>query len=56
MPGKSREIGFGIVVAEIIEEKEGIELVGRPESEGAPQVNTCSLDGRPGEADPFHWS
>src|SRR5215470_1483519 len=48
VPGKSREIVFGDIVPEVIEEQEGIEVGGAAESECAAQVDTRAFHRRLG--------
>ena len=44
MPRKSRQIIFGIVVAEIVQQQERIELLGLAETEGALQLHARAFD------------
>src|SRR6516165_1788261 len=44
MPGKSGAIVFRTIVAEVVEQKEWIELGGIPESEGATQLHACAFN------------
>ena len=45
VPGKARQVVFGHVVAEIVEQEEGIEIGRIAESEGAPQVHPGAFQG-----------
>ncbi len=45
MPGEAGPVGVGAVVAEIVEEEEGIELLRLAEAEGAVELHTGALDG-----------
>ena len=44
MPGKSRQVIFRIVVAEIIQQQERIEILGLAETEGALQLYAGAFD------------
>src|SRR5262249_38610926 len=56
MPGKSSAIVFRTIVAEVVEQKEWIELAGIPEAEGATQFHARTLDCRFGLNDSFDGS
>src|SRR5215831_15451852 len=54
MPGKSRAIVFRTIVAEVVEQKEWIELARIPEAEGAPQPHARAFNGGFGLDDAPH--
>src|SRR5712691_7840455 len=56
VPGESGEIVLRVLVAEIIQQQEGVELAGFAETEGALQLYSCALDGRLGVNDLFDWT
>src|SRR5579864_667733 len=56
MPGKSRQVVCGIVVAEIVQQQKWIELLGLAEAEGALQLYARALDCRLGLNDLFYWA
>src|SRR5438552_2498742 len=56
MPGKSRQIVFGIVVSEIVQQQKWIEFLGRAETEGALQLYACALDCRRSLNNLFDWA
>jgi hypothetical protein len=56
MPGKSRAIVVGAVVAEVVEQQKGIELARVAEAEGAAQLHAGALDRRLGLNDSFDGS
>ena len=45
MPGESGEVVFGNVVAEIVEQEEGVEVGGAAEAESATQVDSGAFEG-----------
>ncbi len=45
VPGESGEVVFGDVVAEVVEEEEGIELGGVAETEGAAEMHSGTFRG-----------
>ena len=56
MPREPREEILGTLVAEIVEEKEGIELAGFAESEPAMQLHAGAFHGRRGFNDALNRS
>src|ERR1051326_1351224 len=56
MPGKSGEIVFWQLIAEIVEQKEGIIVRGAAEPEGAAQMNSCAFHGGLGLDQLLHGS
>ena len=56
MPGKSGEIVFGNVVAEVVEQEEGIEVGGVAETEGAAQMHARAFEGGLGLDEALHRS
>jgi hypothetical protein len=48
VPGKSGEVVFGDIVSEIVQEQEGIEVVGVAEAEGAAEMHSRTFEGRLG--------
>src|ERR1700687_4823923 len=44
MPGKSRNIIFWILIAEVVQQQERIEILGLAEAEGALQLHASALD------------
>jgi hypothetical protein len=56
MPGKSGAIVFRTIVAEVVEQEKWIEFARIPETEGAPQLDACTLDCRFGLNDSFDGS
>jgi hypothetical protein len=54
VPGKSRAIVVGAVVAEVVEAAERIELARLAEAEGAAQLHAGALDRGLGLDDGFH--
>ena len=56
MPGKSRQIIFRILVAEIIQQQERIEILGLAEAEGALQLYARAFDRRLRLNDLFYWT
>ena len=46
VPGKAGEVVFRPLVAEVVEQQEGVELAGVAEAEGAAQVDPGALDRR----------
>jgi hypothetical protein len=55
MPGKSGEIIFGNVVAEIIEQEEWVEIFRVSEAESTAKVNTRALKSWFGLDELFYW-
>ena len=45
MPGEAGEVVVRIVVAEIVQEQEGIEVAGVAEAEGPPEADSGAFDG-----------
>jgi hypothetical protein len=43
MPGEAGKVIFRHVIAKIVEQKEGIKVLGVSESESAAEVNACAL-------------
>ena len=56
MPGKARQIILGNIVAEIIEQQEGIEIGGVAESESAAQMHAGAFERRLGLNESLHGS
>ena len=56
MPGKAGAIIVGTIIAEIIEQQEGIELAGLAEAEGAMQLHAGTFHGGLGLHNPFDGS
>src|SRR6202011_6357961 len=56
MPGKSGEIILRHVIAEIVEQKKGIELGRVAKAKCAPQVHACALRGGLAADQPLHRS
>ena len=54
MPGKSGPIVLRPIVAEVVEQEEGIELARLPEAEGAPQLHARAFDRGFGFDDALH--
>ena len=54
MPREAREILFGIVVAEVVQQQERIELLGVAEAEGAAQMHARSFERGLGLDDLLH--
>ena len=48
VPGKSRQIVFGDIVAEVVQEQEGVEFFRVSETEGAAEMYACSFECRLG--------
>jgi hypothetical protein len=44
MPGKTGAVIVGPVIAEIVEQQEGVELAGISETKGTAQLYACALD------------
>jgi hypothetical protein len=44
MPGKSRNVIFRILIAEVVQQQEWIEILGFAEAEGALQLYASTLD------------
>jgi hypothetical protein len=45
MPGKSGQVIFGILVAEVVQEQERIEILGFAEAKSALELDSGALDG-----------
>ena len=45
VPGEAGEVVGGILVAEVVEQEEGIELLGFAEAEGALELDACAFEG-----------
>jgi len=56
MPRESRDVVLGIVVTEIIEQKEGIELLGFAETKGSLKLYAGTLNGGRGLDDLLDWT
>ena len=56
MPGKSRQVIFRILIAEIVQQQERIEILGFAEAEGALQLHASALDGGLRLNDLFNWA
>jgi len=56
MPGKSRNIIFRMLIAKIIQQQEGIEILGFAETEGALQFNAGAFDRRLRLNNLFYWA
>ncbi len=56
MPGKSREVILGILVAKIVQQQKGIELFGLAETEGALQFHAGAFDRRFGLNNLLYWA
>jgi hypothetical protein len=56
MPGKSRAIIVGTIVAEIVEQQKWIELAGVAEAESTAQLHACAFQRGFGLNDSPDWS
>jgi hypothetical protein len=56
VPGESGEIVFGDVIAEVVEEEEGVEVAGGSEAEGAAEVDSGAFEGGLGLDYAFYWA
>jgi len=56
VPGKAGEVILRNIVAEVVEEKERVELGGVAEAERTAQVHARAFKGRFGPNEPFNWS
>src|SRR5208337_4286918 len=56
MPGESLQIFLGHIVAKVVEQKKGIELVRGAEAESAPQMHSRTFNRRPGPNETFNRS
>jgi hypothetical protein len=55
VPGESFEIVLGMLVAEVVEEEEGIEVFGFAEAKGTLEADTCSFKGWFGGQNFSNW-
>jgi hypothetical protein len=55
MPGETFEVVLGVLVAEVIEEEEGIEVSGFAEAEGALEADACAFEGWFGRQNFSNW-
>ena len=53
VPWEAREVVLRVLVAEVIQQEEGIEIAGGPEAERPAQLHARALDGGLGLHDPF---
>jgi len=56
MPGKSRNVIFRILIAEVVQQQEWIEILGLAETEGALQLHASALDCGRRLNDLFNWA
>ncbi len=56
MPGKSRNVIFWILIAEIVQQQERIEVFGFAEAKGALQLHASALDCWLRLNDVFNWA
>src|SRR5579859_7366428 len=56
MPGESRAIVFGVIVAEVVQQEKWIEILGLAEPESALQFDACPFDGRLRLNDLPYWA
>ena len=56
MPGKTGQIIRWIVVAKIVQQQEGIEILGLAETKGTLQLDSCALQRGLGLYDLFDWA